>query len=164
MVWEELFVKEFSVLHMQLCFFFFWKTVVGALCSEKPKADRRVMALCSPSSPGAGGEEGMQHAGFYRPKLATAAAANPSLLCGEVISALLRADVLQTAVVSETVFPHVRTWTKKYFSLGFLDSPLHLSCCTEILGVLQAFCRVSLRWLKGRFHVCGGKLKSYRLV
>lgn len=84
------------------------------------------MALSSPSTPGAGEEEGVQHAGFYRPKLATAAAANSSLLCGEVISALLCADVLQTAVVSEAVFSHVCTWTKKILLLRILGLPFAL--------------------------------------
>lgn len=41
------------------------------------------------------------------------AAANTWLPGGEVISALLCADVFQTAIVSEALFPHVHTWKKQ---------------------------------------------------
>lgn len=79
-----------------------------------------------------------------RPEQGTAAAANASLFNGEVISALLCAGVLETTVSRGTFSTCAYLDKGKYFCLGFLDSFLCLSCCTEILGVLQVFCRVSL--------------------
>lgn len=54
-----------------------------------------------------------------------AAAANTSLSGREVISALLEADVVRTAVTSEALFFSTCEYLDKakYFCLGFLDSP-----------------------------------------
>lgn len=89
-----------------ICSFFF------VLCSEKPKANRRVMTVFSLLSRFRRGGGNAAH------RLSTdlehgMAAANTLLSGGEVISALLCADVLQTAVVSEALFPHVHTWKKQ---------------------------------------------------
>lgn len=56
-----------------------------------------------------------------------AAAAKTSVSGGEVISALLEADVVRAAVTSEALFFFFSTCEyldkAKYFCLGFLDSP-----------------------------------------
>lgn len=124
------------VLNVQFLFyfiFFFKKDLCSVLWKTKSKQKGH------DSSPGSGEEQGMQHTGFQPIRAGYGSCKRFAVGWKGNFSASVCWCFANCCCFRGTFSTCAYLEKAKYFYLRFLDSPLNLSCCTEILGLLQVF-------------------------